>query len=70
MMPALFPPENYVDEAAFFHQQLLPDGGVTSSLSMVEFGSGGGSNAFHLKKHYTMTLVDIAPEMLAVSRGW
>lgn len=34
----------------------------------VEFGSGGGSNAFYLKQHFAMTLSDLSEEMLAVSR--
>lgn len=36
---------------------------------MVEFGSGGGSNAFYLKQKFALTLVDISPDMLAVSRA-
>lgn len=35
---------------------------------MLELGSGGGNNASHLKRHYTMTLVDLSKGMLAVSR--
>jgi ubiquinone/menaquinone biosynthesis C-methylase UbiE len=31
-------------------------------------GSGGGNNASHLKKHFQMTLVDLSPGMLAVSK--
>ena len=30
--------------------------------------SGGGNNAWHLRRHFTMTLVDRSEEMLAVSR--
>ena len=36
---------------------------------MLELGSGGGNNAFHLKSNFDMTLVDIAPAMIAVSRA-
>lgn len=35
---------------------------------MLELGSGGGNNASYLKKHFQMTLVDLSPGMLAVSR--
>ena len=35
---------------------------------MLELGSGGGNNAFHLKSKFEMTLVDLSPQMLAVSR--
>jgi SAM-dependent methyltransferase len=36
----------------------------------MELGSGGGNNAFHLKEFFDkLTLVDIAPRMLEVSRA-
>jgi ubiquinone/menaquinone biosynthesis C-methylase UbiE len=35
---------------------------------MLELGSGGGNNASHLKRHFKMTLVDLSPGMLQVSR--
>lgn len=34
----------------------------------LEFGSGGGSNAYYLKRHFSMVLSDLSPEMLSVSR--
>ena len=36
--------------------------------TILELGSGAGSNAFFLKKHFAMTLVDLSPEMLKESR--
>ena len=36
--------------------------------TMLELGSGGGNNAFHLKNHFRLTLTDVAKEMLALSR--
>ena len=36
--------------------------------TVLELGSGGGSNAFHLKTHFTMTLLDLSQDMLEVSR--
>jgi SAM-dependent methyltransferase len=65
--PLWSPPEDYAEEAAFFAQVLKE--AAPDARTMVEFGSGGGSNAFHLKAHYALTLVDISPEMLAVSRA-
>jgi SAM-dependent methyltransferase len=35
--------------------------------TLLELGCGGGNNAYHLKRHFRMTLVDRSPEMLAVS---
>ena len=35
---------------------------------MLELGSGGGSNAVHLKDRYELTLTDLSAEMLEVSR--
>ncbi|MEK7328505.1 MAG: methyltransferase domain-containing protein [Chloroflexota bacterium] len=65
--PLWSPPEDYREEATFFAQVLKE--AAPGARTMVEFGSGGGSNAFYLKAHYTLTLVDISPEMLAVSRA-
>ena len=36
---------------------------------MLELGSGGGNNAFHLKKEFELTLVDLSADMLAVSKA-
>ena len=36
--------------------------------TVLELGSGGGNSAFHLKARFEMTLVDLSPRMLAVSR--
>lgn len=66
--PLLSPLDEYEDEAAFF-LEALPKPDSAQPRTMVEFGSGGGSNAFHLKAHFNITLADIAPGMLAVSRA-
>lgn len=69
--PLLSPPEEYVGEAA----DLLPRLGMTAGEAparrptLLELGSGGGSLAFHLKRHFRLTLTDVAPAMLAVSRA-
>jgi SAM-dependent methyltransferase len=66
--PLLSPPAEYVEEAADLLGRLpvAPDG-LQSTL--LELGSGGVSLAYHLKRHYRMTLTDRSPGMLAVSRA-
>lgn len=61
-------PEGYAEEAAIYRKTILA---ACSSVprSLLELGSGGGNNASHLKAHFTMTLVDLSPDMLAVSRS-
>jgi SAM-dependent methyltransferase len=66
--PLLSPPADYAEEAAFYHR-VLSAAGEIEPASLLELGSGGGSNAFHLKRHFRMTLVDVSPDMLAVSRA-
>jgi SAM-dependent methyltransferase len=67
--PLLSPPEDYADEAAFFGR-VMTDAGLPPSPSLLELGCGGGSNAFHLKKLFaSVTLTDISPQMLAISRA-
>lgn len=65
--PLLSTPEDYVEEATFFHQ-VLSETGQSPPRTLLELGSGGGNNASHLRAYYQMTLVDQSPEMLAVSR--
>ena len=65
--PLLSPPDEYAEEAATYHESLTR--AVTGTLrTLLELGSGGGSNAFHLQRHYRLTLTDPSPGMLAVSR--
>jgi len=61
------PVEEYADEAASF-LQILQENCASPCRTVVEFGSGAGSNAFYLKKQFEMTLVDLSPNMLAVSQ--
>jgi SAM-dependent methyltransferase len=64
--PLLSPPEEYAQEAAFAARGIaLASGPVREVL---ELGSGGGSNASHLKSRFALTLVDLSDDMLAVSR--
>jgi SAM-dependent methyltransferase len=36
---------------------------------VLELGCGGGNNTFHLKSHFTLTLTDLSPRMLEMSRA-
>jgi SAM-dependent methyltransferase len=66
--PLFSPPEHYAPEAEdLLHRLDLQPASTPSSL--LELGAGGGSLAFHLKQHFTLTLTDIAPAMLAVSQA-
>jgi SAM-dependent methyltransferase len=60
-------PEEYAEEAELY-RQLLVDAADQRIHTMLELGSGGGNNASHLKAHFAMTLTDLSPEMLAISR--
>jgi ubiquinone/menaquinone biosynthesis C-methylase UbiE len=65
--PILSAPEEYAEEAEFYHRTIISSSGATPH-TLLELGSGGGNNASHLKKHFEMTLVDLSPGMLKVSR--
>lgn len=66
--PLLSPPEDYAEEAAFF-RQVLEASCDPPIRTVLELGSGGGSNAVHLRSRFTLTLVDASPGMLEVSRA-
>ena len=57
----------YRREVAHF-ARVLRESVRPAPRTLLELGSGGGSSAVHLKKGFAMTLVDISPRMLAVSR--
>jgi hypothetical protein len=65
--PLLSSPADYAEEAEFFRRVLI-EACDSPPQTLIEFGSGGGNNASHLKPYFTMTLVDRSPGMLAVSR--
>lgn len=66
--PLLSPPEEYIEEAAFF-RKIFEDTGLPAAPTLLELGCGGGSNIFHIKGLFSqVTLTDISPEMLTVSR--
>jgi SAM-dependent methyltransferase len=64
--PLISRPEEYAEEAAFAASLLRTANPPTRTV--LELGSGGGNNAFHLKHQFEMTLVDLSDDMLAVSR--
>ncbi|MHB8575606.1 MAG: class I SAM-dependent methyltransferase [Dehalococcoidia bacterium] len=62
----LSPPAEYEGEANFYRQALL-NATNGHAHTVLELGSGGGSMASHLKQQFELTLVDLSPEMLALS---
>lgn len=61
-------PEDYAEEAAFYREAIISNCRA-QPRTLLELGSGGGNNASHLKASFKITLVDLSPEMLAVSRS-
>ena len=66
--PLMSSPAEYVEEAAFY-QRTLEAAARRPLATLLELGSGGGNNAFHLKARFDMVLVDPAAGMLAVSQA-
>jgi trans-aconitate methyltransferase len=65
--PLFSAPPDYAEEAAFF-ADVLSQACNPPPRTVLELGSGGGNNALYLKSKFEMTLVDLSPQMLAVSR--
>jgi len=66
--PLCSAPDEYREEANIYLDALVRHS-PTRPRTLLELGSGGGNNASHLKRHFKMTLVDISPGMLRVSRS-
>ncbi len=67
--PLVSDPADYAEEAAFF-TQIFHGAGLPPSPTLLELGCGGGNNASYLKKMFSqVTLTDLSPDMLLVSRG-
>ena len=64
--PLLSAPGEYAEEAAEYTRLILE--AVPAAREVLELGSGGGNNASHMKASFKLTLVDLSPEMLEVSR--
>jgi SAM-dependent methyltransferase len=61
-------PSEYEEEAAFY-AGVLEATGTLPGRTLLELGSGGGNNASHMKTRFDMTLVDVSPGMVEVSRA-
>jgi hypothetical protein len=66
--PLLSSPDGYLEEATFFYKMLITNC-PSPPKTVLELGSGGGSNASHLKSYFDLTLVDASAQMLTVSRA-
>jgi SAM-dependent methyltransferase len=62
------PTDEYVEEAELY-ARLLRETHAGAIRTLLELGSGGGCNAFHLKRDFTLTLADMSPRMTALSRA-
>jgi len=66
--PLISPPgDDYAKESAWVIHA-LEAACAAPPRTVLELGSGGGNNAFYLKRHFELVLVDLSPRMLAVSR--
>ncbi len=65
--PVLSAPEDYAEEAEFYRSVIMSEATIPPR-TLLELGCGGGNSASHLKKHFDMTLLDMSPGMLDVSR--
>ena len=65
--PLFSHPDEYEEEAALY-RATFERHARRPVRTLLELGSGGGNNASHMKAAFEMTLVDLSPDMLAVSR--
>jgi SAM-dependent methyltransferase len=65
--PVFSDPVDYRREAAHLIK-VLRHSAKPPPRTVLELGSGGGNSASHLKSRFDLTLVDISPRMLKVSR--
>ena len=66
--PLFSPAVHYIEEADDLLRRLAPLP-APGQATMLELGSGGGSLAFHLAPHFTLTLTDLSEGMLAQNRA-
>ena len=66
--PLLSDPADYAEEAGH-HWRVMTTHAKGPIEILLELGCGGGNNAVHIKQHCRVTLSDLSPQMLAVSRG-
>ncbi len=60
-------PDDYGEEAARY-VEVMRAWSRRPLREVLELGAGGGNNALHMKREFSMTLTDISAEMLAQSR--
>lgn len=63
--PLISAPSDYAEEASAYTDALAQ---ACNPRRVLELGSGGGNNASHMKRHFELTLCDLSPGMLEVSR--
>jgi SAM-dependent methyltransferase len=66
--PLIDDPADYKEEADFYTRTIL-EAVDAKPREVLELGSGGGNNASHMKKAFTLTLVDLSPQMQKVSKA-
>lgn len=66
--PLMQPPRKFGREAERIARRLRDDESEARP-SLLQLGSGGGHLASHLKESFDMTLVDVSPRMLDLSRS-
>ncbi len=64
--PLLTPVADYQKEAAIYTELLLSHDPEMKSI--LELGCGAGHNAYYLKNTFNMTLTDLSPKMLSLSK--
>jgi SAM-dependent methyltransferase len=64
--PLISAPEEYTEEAAT--AATILNSAAIDVQEVLELGSGGGHNALHMKRRFRLTLVDLSPDMLAMSQ--
>jgi SAM-dependent methyltransferase len=59
-------PEDYAEEARYWRRTFVQHSRARPQ-TVLELGSGGGNSAYHLKRHFEMTLCDLSQGMLDLS---
>ena len=59
-------PHEYWEEAQYYCARIAEAASGPVS-TVLEMGSGGGNNAFHMKQRFALTLSDLSPQMLETS---
>lgn len=65
--PLISPVEDYAEEAGYLGDLLAAH--VPPVREVLELGCGGGHVAYHLRDRYDLTLTDLSPDMVEVSRA-